>query len=395
MSLALATLLYEWRRYMAAVVALAFSGMMVLVMLGLFTGIIHSDFATTERSRADIFILPPKVDAMVNSNVSLPARVQPQIFLNPHVTEVRSLEETFGEWVSGSRAAGGAPKEDTAKESGKDKPAQKFVSVWAVDPLPNAVTLPTDYTEAQRIALMEPGAIAVDQSNLASLGVKLGDKASINGHAVRVRAILHNYQTLEEPSVVASRDTVHTLLRRGPDPNGDTGPLMVRIDNPALADQVAKEINASSHGAYHAMTAKAFSRSNENAVMSQQIIGVLLIFLTIMSGLIGVGITSQTLRGAILSNIREFASLRALGISMGSLRWIVMELSFWAGVAGIGAALAITWLAVVAAGRAGLPLVIRPVPAMLVCVMLMLIAIGSGALAMGVLKHSQPADLLR
>ena len=34
MSLALATLLYEWRRYMAAVVALAFSGMMVLVMLG-------------------------------------------------------------------------------------------------------------------------------------------------------------------------------------------------------------------------------------------------------------------------------------------------------------------------------------------------------------------------
>jgi putative ABC transport system permease protein len=380
MSLALATLLYEWRRYMAAVVALAFSGMMVLVMAGLFTGIIHSDFATTERSRADIFILPPKVASMVNSDFSLPARVQPQIYLNPHVTEVRAEDDAGGEWVNHPGAGG--------------KRIQKFVNVWAVDPVPGAVTLPRDYTEQQRIALMEPGAIAIDASNLAALGVRLGDKASINGHAVHVRAILHNYQSIEQPTVVASRDTVRRL-HRSVAANGDTGPLMVRIDDPALAQAVADQINAGSHDAYHAFTAGAFNKANEDAVMSQQIIGVLLIFLTIMAALIGVGITSQTLRGAILSNIREFASLRALGISMGSLRWIVMELSFWAGVAGIAAALLITWLAVLAAGGAGLPLVIRPQPAAMVCAMLMVISVASGALAMGVLKHSQPADLLR
>ena len=39
MSLALATLLYEWRRYMAAVVALAFSGLLVLAQVGMFVGI--------------------------------------------------------------------------------------------------------------------------------------------------------------------------------------------------------------------------------------------------------------------------------------------------------------------------------------------------------------------
>jgi putative ABC transport system permease protein len=381
MSLALSTLLYEWRRYMAAVVALAFSGVMVLVMLGLFTGIIHSDFATTERSRADIFILPVKVASMVNSNSSLPARVQPQIFLNPHVVEVRSLEETFGSWVNASGQGG--------------KQVQKFVNVWAVDPLPNAVTLPVDYTEDQRIALMEPGAIAVDASNLVSLGVKLGDKASVNGHAVHVRAILHNYQSMEQPTIVASRDTVRQLSRGGGDPNGDTGPLMVHIDNPLLATTVRDQLNASAHGAYRAWTRVEFNQANENAVMSEQIIGVLLIFLTIMAVLIGVGITSQTLRGAILSNIREFASLRALGISMASLRWIVVELSMWAGVAGIGLAGLITWLATLAAASAGLPLVIRPEPALLICMMLMMIAVISGAMAMGVLKHSQPADLLR
>jgi putative ABC transport system permease protein len=354
--------------------------MLVLVMLGLFTGIIHSDFATTERSRADIFILPMKVASMVNTNISMPARIQPQIFMNPHVVEVRSLEDVGGAFTNIPGPNG--------------HQVQRFVDIWGLDPFPNAVTLPMDYTDSQRIALMEPGAIGIDASALAGMGVKLGDKATINGHTVFVRVVLHNYQSMEQPIVVASRDTVR-MLRRTPNPNGDTGPLMVRIDDAAKADLVAAQLNATSHGAWKAVTRKAFNRANENAVMGQQIIGVLLVFLTIMAMLIGVGITSQTLRGAILSNIREFASLRALGISMGSLRWIVIELSFWVGVGGVLSALVITWMTTLAADAAGLPLVIRPQPAAMLCGLLIVIAVVSGAMAMGVLKQSQPADLLR
>jgi putative ABC transport system permease protein len=129
--------------------------------------------------------------------------------------------------------------------------------------------------------------------------------------------------------------------------------------------------------------------------MGQQIIGLLLGFSVFLAALIGVGVTSQTLRGAILSNIREFASLRALGISMGSLRLIVMELSFWAGIAGVLAALLLTAGVAGVAGGAGLPLVVRPPTAIFVSVMMMVIAIISGAMAMGILKKSQPADLLR
>ena len=40
MSLALATLIYEWRRYLAAVIALAFSGLLILAQVGMFTGIV-------------------------------------------------------------------------------------------------------------------------------------------------------------------------------------------------------------------------------------------------------------------------------------------------------------------------------------------------------------------
>ena len=379
MSLALATLIYEWRRYLAAIIALALSGMMVLAFTGLFSGIIHSVLATTERSPADIFILPPNVDSMANSNPTLPARIEPLIYLNPEVVDVESIEGNGGMWIN-------VPKPG-------EKQVQTFVQIFGVDTSPGSVTLPTDYTEQDRIALTEPGAVAVDATALTSLGVKLGDPAAMNGKTVWVRVILHNYQSAQGPIIAASRDTLRMLNMLSP--AGQTGPLMVRIRDPARAALVRDQLNGIAHGAYKAWTRKEFNEANENAVMSQQIIGLLLGFAVFLAILIGIGITSQTLRGAILSNIREFASFRALGVSMGSLRLIVMELSFWVGVAGLLAAIAFSELISLLASGIGLPIVLRAPTMIWVCVMLMVISVASGAMAMGILKKSQPADLLR
>jgi putative ABC transport system permease protein len=379
MSLALATLIYEWRRYLAAVIALAFCGMMVLAFSGLFAGIIHADFATWERSRADIIILPPNARSLVNSNASLPARVKPMIYLNPEVVDVEPL------------SGDGAMFVNVAKPG--EKQVQKYVQIFGVEPTKGSVTLPSDYTEAQRVALMEPGAIAIDESALPQLGVKLGDAASLSGQTVWVRVILHGYQSAEQPVVVAS---IETLRQLGMERDGlRVGPLMVSVKDPKRAELVRDQLNAIAHGAYHASTLKEFNAANEAAVMGQQIIGLLLGFSVFLAILIGIGVTSQTLRGAILSNIREFASLRALGISMGSLRMIVMELSFWVGVVGLAAALLFTLGISLLASTIGLPISMR-LPSMIqVCGLLLIISVASGAMAMGILKKSQPADLLR
>jgi len=379
MSLALATLIYEWRRYLAAIIALSFSGMMVLAFSGLFAGIIHADLATWERSRADLIILPANVKSLVNNNSSLPARVKPLIYLNPEVVDVESISGNGAQWIN-------IPKPG-------QKQVQTFVQIFGVEPYTNSVTLPTDFTEAERTALMEPGGIAIDASAMTPLGAKLGDKVSLNGESVWVRAILHNYQSAEQPIVVTSYATMRLL---GMEREGlRIGPLMVSIKDPKRAEIVRDNLNAIAHGAFKAQTLKEFNRANEQAVMSQQIIGLLLDFSVFLATLIGIGVTSQTLRGAILSNIREFASLRALGISMGSLRLIVMELSFWVGVAGTLAALLLTGGIALMASSIGLPIVVRLPTTAFVCVMMMIIAIISGAMAMGILKKSQPADLLR
>src|SRR5215469_14623577 len=101
MSLALATLLYEWRRYTAAIVALAFSGLLILAQVGMFTGIVLAMTATIDRSRADLIVLSPKNEALVDSGPnSLPGRVQPLIYLNPEVVEVSPLDGDGARWVN-------------------------------------------------------------------------------------------------------------------------------------------------------------------------------------------------------------------------------------------------------------------------------------------------------
>jgi putative ABC transport system permease protein len=380
MSLALATLLYEWRRYTAAIVALAFSGLLILAQVGMFTGIVHGITASIDRSRADLMILAPKNESLINSGPDgLPARIQPQIYMNPEVVEVGSLDGDGARWVN-------------TPAPGK-KTVTTFVNTFDIDPRPGAVTLPVDYPESVRLALLEPYAVVIDKTAQGTLGTHLGAEATLNGKTVHVRALLENYPNVNQPMVYMSRDTMR-LLGMGPK-NNKTGPLLVRLRDPARTEQVVAQLNAASQGAYRAWTKPALAKANESALMKEQIIGIFLGFSVFLGFLIGVGITSQTLRGAILASIKEFASLRALGVSMGSLSMIVLELSVWVGVSGLIATAIFTFGVYLLATKFGMPMGF-PMPWVItVTILLTVISILSGLFSLGVLKKSQPADLLR
>ena len=65
------------------------------------------------------------------------------------------------------------------------------------------------------------------------------------------------------------------------------------------------------------------------------------------------------------------------------------------GVAGVAMTAVLTTLIAMLAAAAGLPMVFRPSPVISVTVMLMVVAALSGLISLGILKKSQPADLLR
>jgi putative ABC transport system permease protein len=371
--------MYEWRRYLAAVIALAVAAVLVLSLTGMFMGVSKSFTATVDRSPGEIMILPPQAQSLFSNNSGQPRRLIPKIYGHPSVVDVQALNFNFAFWSN-------FPQEGQAAKA-------EGVQIVMVDPVAGAVTLPSDFGAALVQALEEPYSVVIDQSSLNKLGVLLGDKAKINGLAVTVRGLTNSYPSMFNAMVFMSRQTgkLLNLLNEGQ----RVGPLIVKIRQPALAQQVAAELNAASDGHYKAWSRRDLSEASQKSMLKEGGVSVMIGFAVVVGAFIGIIITWQTLQGAILANIKEFASLRALGVSMGSLRLIVLELSLWVGIAGMLLAAAITGLVWMLGRSFGVPMDFPLFIDLPVAVALLIIALASGALSLGVLKKSQPADLLR
>jgi len=376
MSLALSTLLYEWRRYMAAAISLALAGVLMLALSSFLIGMLSTLTVSIDRSRAQLVVMQAdSISIGPGGAGNLPRRVMPLIYQHPEVIEVQDVPGGMGQFI-----ADGSTETST-------------VAIKVIDPTPNAITLPSDFTDETAKLLSVPFNIAVDKSALDQLKVKLGDKASLNGRTVKVAAIIEGYSSMMGLANVAmSRQTLRLM---GLANDSSLGSLMVRIKDPADAERVRNELNALADGQYRAWTKTELHDSIVEGMNSAGPIFGAVMFMTVIGAIIGVVITYQTLRGAILANIKEFASLRALGVSMGSLRKVVMELSLWVGVFGVllAGALMMALTALAAANNVMLGYQV----AMLVQtgVFLLLIAIVSGALTLGALKKGDPADLLK
>jgi putative ABC transport system permease protein len=390
MSLALSTLLYEWRRYMAAVMALALSGLLVLAMTGVFIGIGKGFTAQIERSRADVMVLQPGAKNIMSGPSGVPRRFIPLVYNHNEVVEVQPLDGAGGSFQSVKNVD---PTQSQADRARAGAPKMNFVQTRIIDTTPDAVTIPVDYSQELVDALRQPYTVAVDETDLPKLGVSLGEKALYNGQTVTLVGVTRGYPNMMQPTVIMSRDTLRMVGQADTGPR--VGPLMVKLRDPTRAEAVARELNVMGNGQWRAWTRDELAEANAGAMFEEGILVIIIGGCVVLGTIIGVAITWQTLRGAIMANIKEFASLRALGVGMGSLRRIVMELSFWVGLVGVAAAIVLTWLVQqLAAANA----VIISLPPMLLIIVgggLVAISMLSGLLSLGVLKNSQPADLLR
>jgi len=374
MSLALSTLIYEWRRYFAAIIALAVAGLLVLALTGMFLGAGKAFTATVDRSPAEVMVLPADADSLFSNNNGLPRRIIPLIYQHPDVLEVMPLDGNYAFWQNFPKD--GQPAMSTG------------VQCIVVDPTPGALTVPNDFDDKMLEVLSEPYAVVTDRSSLGKLGVKVGDKAKMNGNTVYLRATTDDYPSMFGQMVFMSRQTAKLLniVSEGQ----RVGPLLVRIKDPKRAVQVVAELNQMGGGQY-----KAWTRAQLSQVSKEGGISVILIFMVMVGFFIGIVITWQTLQAAILANIKEFASLRALGVAMGNLRLIIVELAFWVGVFGLIVTAILVGVISMIARFFAIPMDFPLYLDIPVSILLLLIAMVSGLFSLGVLKKSQPADLLR
>jgi putative ABC transport system permease protein len=265
-----------------------------------------------------------------------------------------------------------------------------------IDTRPQALALARRLPAALRAALDEPDTVVVDVADLEKLQARLGSRAEVNGRTVKVVGTVQGLRAIGGAYIFASLSTAQRLLDRTGRGGEETTYFLLKLAHPELSERVRAQLTPTGRRQlYNVWQAQAFSVQSQRYWLFESGAGVGAGFASLLGLAVGAVITSQTLMAAILTSLREYATLRALGVSLTSLRRVVLEQACWIGVVGLSLtallAGAIGYLAQRAAVSMAFPAWLIAATALLT----LAVAIGSGLYALRPLFKSAPADLLR
>jgi putative ABC transport system permease protein len=299
MTYTLTTLWYERRRFLPAVLAVAFSALLIILQTGLLLGMFSLASLPVDHSSAHLWVAGPGVESV---DLAYPIRESyiTRVAAQPEVERCETLLQGFATW---SKPNGGS---------------ELCVVVGARLSEGSLGAIP-QLTPILRERLTEPGAVVVDESDLHRLGIRgAGEVAEVADHRVRVVGVLRGMRCLTGAYLFCSVRTAQSLLDMR---SGETVYLLARCHNPATAPAVARRLRA-----YHlsAFTSEDLSLRSRLYWLIQTRGGIVLGFAVALGLGIGAAITSQTLYSATAASWREYSMLRALGIPRWRLVVTVM-----------------------------------------------------------------------
>ncbi len=373
-SLARKTLLHEWRRFLPAVLAIGFACLLQLLQVALVAGIFSSASAQVSGSTADLWAGYPGTRS-VNLGRPVSELARAHLLADPEVLSVEPFLWVEADWNSPGRV--------------------EQVVVSGINPAADGMLYALLLTPATRTLLAEPGAVVIDQADTGTLGVRIGDRITINGQPVHVVATAHGLRSLGAINVVTS---IATARRLDPETATNPGPtyFVAKLRDPLLAPAVANRVRTLGKSVpFSAWPAPEFASQAEWYWLLDTGAGAGVLFLAIVVFVAGAAISSQTMMAAVTGSLREYATLNALGVSITHLRWVVLEQACWVGVLGLtGAAIIGSGLLLFAAEH-GIPARLN-LPVSLACMVLALaVSAVSGLAAVQGLRRADPALLLR
>lgn len=374
--LARKTLLHEWRRFLPAVMAVAFSGLLLLVQAALVQGIFGSAAVYVNASHGELWVGHPNTPT-VEQGRTLALDTEVWLRLDPAVERVEAYNWMEGDWRS--RANLGA--------------VTLFVS--GIDTSADALLFSRVLSPAVRAQLKQPDSVIVDEADLDKLGVAIGDRPRINGRTVQVVGTVSGLRTLGGVHLVASLETAARLQPAGP--ADERVPYYVLgLRNPAQQDAVHARLadTARTHG-FAVWPSAVFAERASDYWLLDTGAGLGVLFMAVVVSLVGAVITSQTLMGVVAASATEYAALQALGIGVRALRAVVLEQAAWIGsvgllLGGLGAA-ATLWLA----QQYHVPVAVEGGSTLACAALVLGISMVSGWAAVRALRSADPALLLR
>ncbi len=365
----------ERNRFLPAILAVAFSALLITVQCGLLIGTLSVLSMPIDRTDADVWVTSPDVESLELGH-PFPASWQAKLDMQPEVKQTEPYLYSFGYW---HKPGGGS----------------EVCCIIGSRLEDGAIGSLMDLTPEMRTRLTEPGAVVVDESELPRFGLEhgIGDTAEVFGTQVRVVGLVQGFKSIGAPYVFCSLRTARMILPLFREKRDDTMYLLVRCRHPEEAATLVQRLRC--YPNLTAYTSAEFSLRTRLYWLTRSKAGIGMACTAGLALLVGLVVTSQTLYAATVASLREYAVLRALGIPRQRMAGLVLAQSFWIGVS--GAALALPAIFGLGAGADTLGAKVL-LPIWLLAggaALTMTMAVVSGLAALRSLRLAEPITLLR
>lgn len=358
-TLASRNLFHDRLRFVATLVGIVFSVVLVMIQMGLFLGFGRMVTTMIDHASADLWVLPKGAKCFEDPSL-LDAKLRDKVASVDGVASVVPLVIGFSDW---------------RLESGEVTP----VFVVGAD-LRDGSLRPWNVVEGDVRALSQNGAVVVDRSYYDRLGVsKIGATAEIRGRHVKVVALTDGIRSFTTtPYVFVDLKNARTYTGAFPDRASN---LLVRLKPDADRDTVLKAVQAQV-GEREVITTDEFRSRSRSFWLFGTGAGAALFAGALLGVIVGTVIVAQTLYSSTKDHLSEFATLRAMGSSNGYIYRVIIYQALLNAIIGFIIASAIGAVVVEMTAKSALPIVITPwlIAALFVLTVVMCVASAIGAI---------------
>jgi putative ABC transport system permease protein len=373
MRFAFSMIWYDRARFIPAVLAVAMSGVLISLQLGMLLGIVTVASAVIDHSRAEIWLTYPGTRT-VDMGMPVPLDWRATLAMQPEVVRTEEALIAYMPW----------------KQPGV---GVEMCALVGSNLEPEALGAINELTPELRARLAEPGTVVLDEADCALVGIcRPGATFELAGHRVRVVGFVRGLKGLLAVYMFCSLDTARMILSAAGLQANQTNYVIARCRRPGEARRVVDRLRADRN--HTVFTAAEFSFQTRKQWLTRSNGGLTFLYAALLGLLVGVVVTTQTLSAAIAAALREWAILEAVGLPGWCVRRLVMAQSLIVGVLGvvlaIPAAYVLSWL-LTWLGTSVL------LPARLVwgsAGVVLLVALLSGLLSFRALRLAEPAILL-
>src|SRR5579863_4497905 len=355
MTLAWRNLFHDRLRFVATLVGIVFSVVLVMIQMGLYLGFGRMVTTMIDHANADLWVLPKGAKSFEDPTL-LDVKLRDKIAAVDGVASVTPLVIGFSDWRT---------------ESGEVTP----VFIIGVDVKADAL-LPWNVVEGDARELSKWGTVAVDRTYFDRLGIKgLNATAEIRGHKVKVVALTDGIRSFTTtPYVFVDQKDARFYTGTFPSKASD---LIVRLKPDADRATAIAAIRDRLDNAEVLTTSEFRSRSRSFWLFGTGA-GAALFAGALLGVIVGSVIVAQTLYSSTKDHLSEFATLRAMGSSKRYIYNVIIYQALFNAVFGFIIAAAIGFGVVAITAKSALPIQITPwlVAALLVLTVVMCVASG-------------------